>query len=663
MAAASVADGRASAAARQLVSIGGEDGRVIEPTAFDADPDGTFVVADAPNGRERVQIFAPDGRRAGGFQLPGRATPRVTLGSLSLSGIGTLQFTGRSVLISQPETGGLMTEYGLAGTPVRTIGRLRATGHEGDRDLLEGLDPRRDALSPFGAGVAAHLRGLVAWRVDQDVPVAVHELNQSLEYANRVSDFLEMGELMCHDALRREEFELALNFSSSRMSAVLLSLLRIPDVRGWAMTSDGYRSIRTPWARLFAASCLNRRIASFNLVDCYRGVAGCLDAPVDGLSFRIADTARQSVAARLAEMGVAADASLVALQLGASREIRQWPIESFARVAHELASDGHRVVLLGGAGERALAERLVAACADAPSTPVDLCGRTSIQELGALLERCRLLITGDTGPMHMAAATRTPVIGLFFGPALPFDTGPYGSGHVVLHAGVSCAPCDHAVQCLDPFCRRTLTPELIAEVARARLAGDDARLAALATQAGRTGPVRVYRTGIDADGLFACRALGDVAPRPDDELRRAYRGMWLARLAGQPLPPPLPARVDAAPFAALAGLARLGNELAADLQRHAAMRAPRIDAIERAGREIEVLDRSIAEHGRVHPEAALLTQMFSFEKETMAGESLDQLARECVRLYRDLGRSADDMLALLGGDRVAHEVGDADLRQ
>lgn len=121
--------------ATKIVAIGGEEGRVIEPTAFDAEPDGTFVVADAPNGRERVQVFAPDGRRAGGFQLPGRATPRVTIGSLSLSGIGTLQFTGRSVVISQPETGALMTEYGLAGTPVRTIGRLRDTGHEDDRDL------------------------------------------------------------------------------------------------------------------------------------------------------------------------------------------------------------------------------------------------------------------------------------------------------------------------------------------------------------------------------------------------------------------------------------------------------------------------------------------------------------------------------------------------
>ncbi len=139
-------------ASRRLVAIGGEDGRVIEPTAFDAVPDGTFVVADAPNGRERVQIFTRSGQRAGGFQLPGRATPRVTLGSLSLSGVGTLQFTGRSVLISQPETGGLMTEYGLAGTPVRTIGRLRSTGHEQDRELHLALNagiPLKDAAGGY----------------------------------------------------------------------------------------------------------------------------------------------------------------------------------------------------------------------------------------------------------------------------------------------------------------------------------------------------------------------------------------------------------------------------------------------------------------------------------------------------------------------------------
>jgi hypothetical protein len=136
------------AAAKKLVSIGGEEGRVIEPTAFDAQPDGTFAVADAPNGRERIQIFSSDGRRTGGFPMQYRATPRVTLGNLSLSGVGTMQFTGRSVLVSQPETGGLMVEYGLSGTPVRTIGRHRATGHEADRELHFALNagiPLKDA--------------------------------------------------------------------------------------------------------------------------------------------------------------------------------------------------------------------------------------------------------------------------------------------------------------------------------------------------------------------------------------------------------------------------------------------------------------------------------------------------------------------------------------
>src|SRR5207248_1941798 len=80
-------------------------------------------------------------------------------------------------------------------------------------------------------------------------------------------------------------------------------------------------------------------------------------------------------------------------------------------------------------------------------------------ELGALLARADVLVTPDTGPMHMAVAVGTPVVALFFGPALPFDTGPYAADHVCLHAEVACAPCDHNVTCLEPFCRDTLAPE------------------------------------------------------------------------------------------------------------------------------------------------------------------------------------------------------------
>jgi hypothetical protein len=99
----------------EIVHIGGEEGRIIDPTAFAVEPNGTFVVADAPNNRERIQIFTPAGFRIGGFLLPGRLRTRVVLGNTVLNGIGSLQYTGTSILMSQPETGALITEYDLRG--------------------------------------------------------------------------------------------------------------------------------------------------------------------------------------------------------------------------------------------------------------------------------------------------------------------------------------------------------------------------------------------------------------------------------------------------------------------------------------------------------------------------------------------------------------------
>ena len=121
---------------RTVVSIGGETGRVIEPSAFALASDGRFVVADAPNGRERLQVFDFAGTWISGFTLPGRAEPRVSIGGVSLNGVGTLAFVGgKLIALNQPETGSLITEYGMAGTPVRSIGSLRATGFEADREL------------------------------------------------------------------------------------------------------------------------------------------------------------------------------------------------------------------------------------------------------------------------------------------------------------------------------------------------------------------------------------------------------------------------------------------------------------------------------------------------------------------------------------------------
>ena len=154
----------AEGASRKLIEIGGEDGRVIEPSAFDVAPDGSFAVADAPGGRERIQVFGAAGLRIGGFVLPGRAEGRVTVGSLVLSGVGVIAYTGRSVVMSQPESGWLISEYGLLGAPVRSVGALRATGHESDRAVHLALNAGIPLPDPDGGFYFVFLAGPPAFR-------------------------------------------------------------------------------------------------------------------------------------------------------------------------------------------------------------------------------------------------------------------------------------------------------------------------------------------------------------------------------------------------------------------------------------------------------------------------------------------------------------------
>jgi len=134
----------------EIVHIGGEEGRIIDPTAFAVAPNGTFVVADAPNNRERIQIFTAAGPRIGGFLLRGRLKRRVVIGNAVLNGIGSLQYTGTAILMSQPETGAVITEYALNGGVNRTIGHLRHTGHEDDRELHLALNSGIPLVNPSG---------------------------------------------------------------------------------------------------------------------------------------------------------------------------------------------------------------------------------------------------------------------------------------------------------------------------------------------------------------------------------------------------------------------------------------------------------------------------------------------------------------------------------
>ena len=155
----------AGAPPRQIIQIGIEAGRILRPVAFDSVADGTFAIADAPEGIERIQIFFHLGGTIAGFTLPGRSTPRVALGNFVLSGIGSLDYTGKTILVSQPESGALVSEYGVDGRTLRSFGELRTTGHERNRDLHLALNAGIPLAIPNNGGFYfVFLGGVPAFR-------------------------------------------------------------------------------------------------------------------------------------------------------------------------------------------------------------------------------------------------------------------------------------------------------------------------------------------------------------------------------------------------------------------------------------------------------------------------------------------------------------------
>jgi hypothetical protein len=153
-----------AAAPTKIVQIGQEKGRLFQPVAFDSSPDGTFVVADAPGGRPRIQFFVHSGSPLGGFTMSGRDRPQLRVGDMVLSGVSSIQYTGKSLLLSQPDTGALVTEYALDGATVRTFGDLRPTGHEQDTDVHHALNAGLPLVNPKGGYYFVFLAGTPMFR-------------------------------------------------------------------------------------------------------------------------------------------------------------------------------------------------------------------------------------------------------------------------------------------------------------------------------------------------------------------------------------------------------------------------------------------------------------------------------------------------------------------
>lgn len=147
----------------------------------------------------------------------------------------------------------------------------------------------------------------------------------------------------------------------------------------------------------------------------------------------------------------------IGINPGGDRTNRRWAPERYAAVGSKIATAlPARIFVFGGPGEEHIANTIQKHIS---SEVVNLAGKLSISDLAYVISRLDLLITNDSGPMHMAAAARTPVAAIF-GPEDPLLMGPYTSPDLyrVIYKPLPCRPCQKD-RCARPLCLEAITPD------------------------------------------------------------------------------------------------------------------------------------------------------------------------------------------------------------
>ena len=270
------------------------------------------------------------------------------------------------------------------------------------------------------------------------------------------------------ERLRKERFDLALLFQKAFEAGLFARMARIPrrvgfqsDSRGWLLTDP----LPLPREGHHAEQFL-RIVEALGVEVADRR-----------LSYHLAPQARDGALRFLAKHGIHQGALRIALHPGASKPPRAWHAERFGEVAAALVRDYRATPLLFGTGYDLHAIAKIRSVAG-PTCVLPPEGQ-SLQEMAALLEHCHLLICNDSGPMHIAAALRVPVVAIF-GPGAPRLTGPYSDPElfrVVTHQ-FPCSPCRQKFfkECLPaesgkPLCLEEVTSSEVLNACR-ELLGD-----------------------------------------------------------------------------------------------------------------------------------------------------------------------------------------------
>lgn len=256
-------------------------------------------------------------------------------------------------------------------------------------------------------------------------------------------------------AMRQKEFDWAINLQGLARSGLFTWLSGARMKVGLNNPREGQRE----GARAFYDTMPPTAPPRTHAVDRYMAVLPLLGAPVHW-NFDWLPENQQAVA-QVREKWNPSGARWVALLPGGRWDNKRWPVEYFVELVKTMSRRSNlRFVILGSPSERPLGEAIQAVD---PKRCLNLAGQTSLWEMIEWIRLCRLMVTNDTGPMHVAAALKKPLVSIF-GPTTPSNTGPYGMLHNVLQdTHLPCVPCmkAHCAYAEPLACLRHVTPAMV----------------------------------------------------------------------------------------------------------------------------------------------------------------------------------------------------------
>lgn len=211
------------------------------------------------------------------------------------------------------------------------------------------------------------------------------------------------------------------------------------------------------------------KLESQHLVITYKNLLEPLGIPLSDTPPKLYVTAeeREAVKELLLRYGITEQHTLIGINPGAAYgSAKCWLPERFHEVALKLLTDPQvRIIFFGDPSGASLVQTI---CQGLDERVVNLAGKTTLRELLALIEQCKVFLTNDSGPMHIAAALNTPLVALF-GSTSDIKTGPYGQAESVIHKRVACSPCYQRTCPIDFRCMKQIGVDEVVQAIQQKL--------------------------------------------------------------------------------------------------------------------------------------------------------------------------------------------------